>query len=181
MMMKTQLKILATIAVATTPLAAQAELKPGTRAPAFSTQAALAGKPFAFSLASALKKGPVVLYFFPKTFTSGCTIEAHEFAEKTADFAKLGATVIGMSADSIADLSRFSKEDCRDKFAVGVATPAMIKGYDVALAMAPGRSNRTSYVIVPGGRIIYSHNAMEPLGHISGTFAAVQAWKAAKR
>lgn len=180
--MKSLFKLVAAVAVAAAPAVvpatAHAGLAQGARAPVFSTQAALAGKPFAFSLAKALKKGPVVLYFFPKTFTQGCTIEAHEFAEKTPEFAALGATVIGMSADSIADLSRFSKEECRDKFAVGVATPAMIKSYDVALAVMPGRSNRTSYVIAPDGKIIFAYTAASPAGHVSGTFDAVKAWKA---
>src|SRR3978361_760732 len=103
-----------------------AALAPGAVAPDFTTQATLAGKPFSFSLAAALKKGPVVLYFYPAAFTKGCTIEAHDFAEATDDFAKLGATVIGMSADGIDKLNQFSVSECRNKFAVGSATPATI-------------------------------------------------------
>ncbi|AHE52516.1 peroxiredoxin [Sphingomonas sanxanigenens] len=158
--------------------AAQAALPQGAKAPPFSTPAAQAGKPFAFSLAKSLAKGPVVLYFFPKTFTQGCTIEAHEFAEKTPEFETFGATVIGMSADSIAELQRFSREACRDKFAVGIASRAMIKAYDVAMAVEPGRSERVSYVIAPDGRILYVHNDRDPRGHITGTLAAVKAWRA---
>jgi len=105
---------------------APAALAPGAAAPDFTTQGALAGKPFSFSLKQALKKGPVVLYFFPAAFTPGCTIEAHEFAEATPEFAKLGATVIGMSADGIDKLQRFSVEECRNKFAVATATPTVI-------------------------------------------------------
>src|SRR6202047_2460836 len=85
-----------------------AALRPGANAPDFTTQATLAGKPFQFSLADALKKGPVVLYFYPAAFTTGCTVEAHEFAEATAEFSKLGATVIGVSHDDIDTLNRFS-------------------------------------------------------------------------
>jgi peroxiredoxin len=169
-----------TAAFAMLPGAAHAALTVGARAPTFDTQAALAGKQFDFNLASALKKGPVVLYFFPKVFTSGCTREAHEFAEASDDFAKLGATVIGMSADPIGEVKKFSVMECRNKFPVGVATPAMIKNYDVALIMAnlTGRSNRTSYVIAPDGKVVYAYTALNPDGHVSGTLNAVKAWKA---
>ena len=159
--------------------AAQAAIAIGTKAPAFETQASLAGKDFGFSLAKALKKGPVVLYFFPAAFTSGCTVEAHQFAEATEDFNKMGATVIGMAADPIEKLNKFSVQDCRNKFAVGDATPAMNKGYDVALALVPGRTNRTSYVIAPDGKVIFAYTAMSPAGHVTGTMDAVKAWKAA--
>jgi len=93
-----------------------AALPVGTTAPDFSTQASLAGKPFAFHLADALKKGPVVLYFYPAAFTSGCTFEAHDFAAATDAFARLGATVIGVSGDSIDTLNRFSVTECRNRF-----------------------------------------------------------------
>src|SRR5271168_1642208 len=95
-----------------------AALQPGAQAPDFTTQATLAGKPFTFSLADALKKGPVVLYFYPAAFTSGCTVEAHDFADATDKFAALGATVIGVSHDNIATLDKFSVSDCRSKFPV---------------------------------------------------------------
>src|SRR6267154_5242227 len=91
-----------------------AALKPGAQAPAFTTPATLAGKPFTFSLADALKSGPVVLYFYPAAFTTGCTIEAHNFADATADFKALGATVIGVSYDKIDTLNRFSVSECRN-------------------------------------------------------------------
>src|SRR5262245_9546499 len=112
--MKRTMFLLALIAYAGASMAA---LKPGDSAPDFSTQASLAGKAFDFSLASALKKGPVVLYFYPAAFTPGCTVEAHEFAEATAQFKALGATVIGVSHDDIAKLNKFSVSECRNKFA----------------------------------------------------------------
>ena len=160
---------------------AQAALAPGAVAPDFTTQGALAGKPFPFSLKQALKKGPVVLYFFPAAFTPGCTVEAHEFAEATPEFNKLGATVVGVSADSLDKLQRFSVEECRNKFAVATATPAMIKAYDVALQVKPGITNRTSYVIAPNGKIVHAYTAMSPQGHVSGTMAAVKKWRAARK
>ncbi len=156
---------------------AVAALAPGAKAPDFTTQAVIAGKPFSFTLSQALKKGPVVLYFFPKAFTSGCTVEAHQFSEATADFAKAGATVIGVSADDLPTLTRFSVEECRNKFAVAVATPAMIKGYDATLPLMK-LSNRTSYVIAPNGQIAYGFSAMSASGHVANTLAAVRALKA---
>jgi peroxiredoxin Q/BCP len=162
--------------------AAHAALAIGAKAPSFTTRASLGGKDFDFNLASALKKGPVVLYFFPKVFTQGCTVEAHQFAEATDDFARMGATVIGMSADPIEEINKFSVSECRNKFAVGVASPAMIKNYDVALIMQglTGRTNRTSYVIAPDGKILFAYTAMSPAGHVTGSMDAVKAWKAKK-
>jgi peroxiredoxin Q/BCP len=162
--------------------AAHAALAIGAKAPSFITRASLGGKDFDFNLASALKKGPVVLYFFPKVFTQGCTVEAHQFAEATDDFARMGATVIGMSADPIEEINKFSVSECRNKFAVGVASPAMIKNYDVALIMQglTGRTNRTSYVIAPDGKILFAYTAMSPAGHVTGSMDAVKAWKAKK-
>lgn len=155
---------------------ALAALPIGTAAPDFATQGARAGKTFDVQLSKLLKRGPVVLYFFPAAFTPGCTVEAHEFAEASGDFAKAGATVLGVAADPIDKLAKFSVEECRSKFAVAVATPAMIQGYDVKLPTSP-RSNRTSYVIGKDGRIRYVHSEMRPDEHVSGTLAAVRALK----
>jgi thioredoxin-dependent peroxiredoxin len=97
---------------------AAAALAVGARAPDFSASAALAGKRFGFSLAAALAKGPVVVYFFPAAFTPGCSIEAHEFADAMAKFEALGAGVIGVSTDKIETLERFSVEACQNRFPV---------------------------------------------------------------
>src|SRR5208282_5555522 len=124
--------------------AAWAALKEGETAPDFTLQAAVGGKSFTFQLSEALKKGPVVLYFYPKSFTKVCTAEAHDFAENIANFAAAGAAVIGLSADPIDVQREFSSKECRDKFPVG-ADPSLsvIKAYD---AMFSGRAlaNRIS-------------------------------------
>ena len=159
------------LALATPTLAA---LPVGAPAPDFSTQGAMAGKTFQFSLAQALKKGPVVMYFFPAAFTKGCTIETNAFADASEDFKKAGATLVGVAADPIETLQRFSTEACRSKFPVAVASPKMIADYDVKLPLM-GRSNRTSFVIGKNGKIAYVHSDMKPDGHITGTLAAVQA------
>lgn len=168
------------LALALAPLPAIAALPVGTPAPDFTTQGALAGKTFNFTLSRALKRGPVVLYFFPKSFTPGCTIEAHDFAEAADAFKRAGATLIGVAGDSIDELSRFSVEECRNKFAVAVATPGMIKGYDVALPQMTARSNRTSYVIGRDGRIAYAYTALNPAGHVANTLQAVRTMRSAK-
>jgi thioredoxin-dependent peroxiredoxin len=154
---------------------ALAALPVGATAPSFTTQGALAGKPFQFSLAQALKKGPVVLYFFPAAFTPGCTIETKAFADAHDEFAKAGATVVGVAADQIDKLQKFSVEACRNKFAVAVATPQMIADYNVKLPMLAGRSDRTSFVIGRNGKIAWAFKDMKPDGHITGSLAAVRA------
>ncbi len=152
-----------------------AALPDGHAAPDFTTQASLAGKSFQFSLADALKKGPVVLYFYPAAFTPGCTVEAHDFAEATDKFKALGATVIGVSHDSIDTLNKFSVSECRNKFAVAADTDqSIMKAYDAVLAAKPEYANRTSYVIAPDGTIAYSYTALNPDQHVANTMAAVQ-------
>ncbi|EGD58936.1 alkyl hydroperoxide reductase/ Thiol specific antioxidant/ Mal allergen [Novosphingobium nitrogenifigens DSM 19370] len=164
---------LAATAALLSPLCAHAELAVGARAPDFTTEGALGGKPFSVSLKHLLEKGPVVLYFYPKAFTPGCTLEAHAFAEATADFAKAGASVIGMSNDQGETLRKFSSEECRDKFPVASASPAIIKAYDVALGTS-GLAKRTSYVIDRKGRIVLVHSDMDYRGHVELTLEAVR-------
>ncbi len=171
-------RLIATLAMLGCAAIATAALKPGDKAPDFSTQASLAGKAFDFSLAAALKKGPVVLYFYPAAFTPGCTVEAHEFAEATAEFQALGATVIGVSHDDIGKLNKFSVTECRNKFAVAADPDQHImKSYDAILAKNPQYADRTSYVISPDGKILYSYTDLKPDLHVANTMAAVKQWK----
>lgn len=163
---------------------ALADLPKGAKAPQFATQAALGGKPMAFNLRAALRKGPVVLYFYPKSFTQGCTLEARAFAEAMDQFKAAGASVVGMSADTLETQIKFSSEACRDAFPVGIATPAIIKAYDVALTRPDGATSgmtkRTSYVIGRDGRVRFVHSNMDWREHVRLTLEAVQAMKAAK-
>jgi peroxiredoxin len=168
------------LAVAAAP--AGAALKPGDQAPDFTAQASLGGNVFAFSLADALKNGPVVLYFYPAAFTEGCTIEAHDFAEATDEYRQLGATVIGVSHDPIDKLKRFSVSECRSKFAVAADEDQHImKAYDAVFAQMPQYANRTSYVIAPDGRILYEYTSLDPDRHVANTLDALRKWSAAKR
>jgi peroxiredoxin len=156
---------------------ALAALKAGDKAPDFSTSGAVGGAEFKLHLADQLKKGPVVLYFFPKAFTSGCTAEAHAFSAAIGDFKKAGAQVIGMSGDNIQTLHDFSTKECRSAFPVATATPEIQKAYDVAWAAHPGITTRTSYVINKNGKIVMVHDDLDFSQHVAKTLAAVQALK----
>ena len=162
-------------ALATSP--ASAALQVGARAPDFITTGAVGGKPFKIHLREQLRNGPVVLYFFPKAFTKGCTLESHAFSEAIGDFRKSGAQVIGMSADDLATLKRFSVEECRSAFPVATASPATIKLYDVAWAEHPGLTKRTSYVIDRRGKVVMVHDELDWSEHVRKTLAAVKALK----
>ncbi len=159
---------------------ANAALTVGAKAPDFAVKAAQAGKEFDFSLADALKKGPVVLYFFPAAFTPGCTVEAHDFAEATDKFAALGATVIGVTSGNADRVTEFSSVECRNKFAVA-ADPdqKVIKEYDAVLKQKPEYSDRTSYVIAPDHTVLLSYTDLNPDKHVELTMDAVKKWKAA--
>ena len=172
---------LALAALAAVPAPALSALPTGAAAPDFTTSGALAGKPFRLRLKEQLRHGPVVLYFFPKAFTEGCTLEAKAFSDAAAEFRRAGARVIGMSADDYATLARFSVEACRNAFPVASASPATIKAYDVVLAQKPELSSRTSYVIAPDGRILYAYSDMDWRSHVANTLKAVQEWRAGQR
>ena len=120
-------------AAALAALPASAALPAGAKAPDIVTTGAKGGEAFRLHLARELRKGPVVLYFFPKAFTQGCTLEARAFSEASDEFRKAGAQVIGMSGDDLATLKRFSVEECRSAFPVAIASPQTIAAYDVAL------------------------------------------------
>ena len=156
---------------------ALAALKEGANAPAFSIPAVKGGDTFDFKLAEALQKGPVVLYFYPAAFTSGCTVEAHEFAEAVPQFEAMGATVIGVSADGLDKLKKFSTQECQSKFPLGAdVDKAVMKSYDAKMLKVLPVSNRTSYVISPEGKILYVYSALDPDGHVQNTLAAVKTW-----
>ncbi|GAC1538667.1 MAG: peroxiredoxin [Candidatus Velthaea sp.] len=158
---------------------ASAHLKPGTQAPEFRAQAARGGDVTSFDLKAALEKGPVVVYFFPKSFTSGCTVEAHAFSEHIGDFKKLGATVLGISGDDIETQKKFSTQECRAKFAIASDPHLKIaKSYDAVIMNL--FANRTSYVIARSGKIVESLTDGEPVPHIETALKTLTGLKAAK-
>ena len=171
--------LLAVVAAAALTAPALAALSTGTKAPDFTLQATQGGNVFTFNLDAALKKGPVVLYFYPAAFTSGCTIEAHEFADAIDQYKALGATVIGVSHDPLDKLQKFSVSECRSKFAVAADTNEdVIKSYDAVFPQHPQYANRTSYVIAPDGTILYEYTSLDPELHVQNTLNALKAWKA---
>lgn len=155
---------------------ASAALKIGDKAPDFTAPATLGGKDFTFHLAEALKKGPVVVYFYPAAFTSGCTIEAHDFAEAMAQYQALGASVIGVSHDDMATLGKFSVSECQSKFPVASdSSRAIMKSYDAAMGFLTPYADRVSYVVAPDGKIAFAYSALDPDEHVSRTLKAVAA------
>jgi len=162
----------ALLVLAATP--AFAALKVGEKAPDFTAPATLGGKEFTFHLAEALKKGPVVVYFYPAAFTKGCTVEAHDFAAAMPQYQALGASVIGVSHDDIATLNKFSVSECQSKFPVAADQDRHImKSYDAALGFLTAYASRTSYVVSQDGRIAFAYSDLDPEGHVSKSLKAV--------
>lgn len=177
-------------AVVALPTTAAAALKEGDAAPAFKAQASQAGKAFAYSLKDALKKGPVVVYFYPSAFTGGCNIQAHSFAVNHDKFSAAGATVVGVSLDSIARLNEFSADPnyCAGKFPVAADVDGDIaKSYALAIReIAAGKKDtrgveidhaaaeRTTFVITQDGRIAATVGGLTPEANVEKALAAVQ-------
>jgi len=171
-----------------------ATLKTGDKAPDFSARASLAGKEFTFSLQDALKKGPVVVYFYPSAYTKGCDLEAHTFAQMKDKFDAAGATIIGVSADSIARLDQFSAdpEYCAGKFPVASdANREIATSYNLnSTAVKPGQTDvrgtaidhdfieRVTYVIGKDHKIIATLSSkddnLSPDAHVEKSLAIVQ-------
>jgi peroxiredoxin len=167
-----------------------AALEAGTAAPAFTAQASLAGKEFTFALADALKKGPVVVYFYPSAFTGGCNIQAHTFAENMDKFHAAGATVIGVSLDKIATLNEFSSDPqyCAGKLPVASDADGKIAhSYDLKVMDArPGLKNtrgadidhgfaeRTTFIVTPDGKIAATVGGVSPMENVQKTLQIVQ-------
>jgi thioredoxin-dependent peroxiredoxin len=179
-------RVLALAAAATFALTAPAwaALAPGTKAPDIHATAYENGQPSHFMLSEALKKGPVVLYFFPGAFTPGCNVEAQQFAANIDKFKAAGATVVGVTSyfgnaarksEAQGGLEQavkdFSTEHCNGKFPVAAVTPDVVKAYDVVLRDTV--SNRTSFVIDKDGKIVMAFTEMAPEGHITKSLEAL--------
>jgi len=171
-------------------LPAMAALKAGDSAPEFTAPASLAGKTFTFSLQKALSKGPVVVYFYPSAYTGGCDLEAHTFAQDSGQFATAGATIIGVSLDSIKRLNDFSADPkyCAGKFPTASDAGGTIsKSYDIEVHQGPpglkdvrgveighGFADRTTFVIARDGRIVSVISKVSPAEHVAKALAVVQ-------
>lgn len=171
-------------------LPAMAALNAGDSAPQFKAQASLAGKTFTFSLKKALRKGPVVVYFYPSAYTGGCDIEAHTFAQDSAKFKTAGATIIGVSLDSIKRLNDFSADPkyCAGKFPTASdAGGAISKSYNIEVHQGPpglkdvrgveighGFADRTTFVIGRDGKIVSVISQVTPAEHVAKALQVVQ-------
>jgi peroxiredoxin len=171
-------------------LPAVAALKPGDRAPEFTTQASLAGKDFSYSLKDALAKGPVVVYFYPSAFTGGCNVQAHTFAVNKDKFTAAGATIIGVSLDSIQRLNDFSADPhyCAGKFPTASDADGKIaKSYELSVQEGPpglkdtrgvaighAFAERTTFIVTPDGKITDTIGGMAPDKNVEQALEAVQ-------
>ncbi len=156
---------------------ALAALKAGDKAPDFKLQTATNGKVSAFSLKDHLKKGPVVVYFYPKAFTGTCSLEARTFADNMAKFKALNVTVLGVSTDTIQKVTEFSTADCQGKFPVAADTDAKVaKAYDTKMA-AVNMAARVSYLITPDHKVAAVHEAGDGVSHPMKMLEAAQKLK----
>ncbi len=171
-------------------LSVNAALKEGANAPDFKVQASQAGKTFAYSLQDALKKGPVVVYFYPSAFTNGCNLQAHSFAVNYDKFAAARASIVGVSLDNIARLNEFSAdpEFCAGKFPVAADEGGTIsKAYELTVReAAPGKkdtrgndinhgfSERTTFIVTPDGKIAASIGGLKAKENVDKALEVVQ-------
>jgi thioredoxin-dependent peroxiredoxin len=192
MRLRTLVCTLALMATAT----AFAALKAGDPAPAFNATASFAGKPFTYSLKASLTKGPVVVYFYPSAYTEGCNIQAHEFSTQADKFAAAGASVIGVSLDSIDRLNAFSADPdyCAGKLAVasdGDGRIARAFGLQVSGAQAGvtdtrgkeidhGFTERTTFVVKRDGTVFATVGGVSPEANVAQALQLVQKLSAAR-
>jgi peroxiredoxin len=165
-------------AVAAISAPALAELEPGETAPDFTVEGFQGGEPVSFHLAEALETGPVVVFFFPAAFTSGCEAQAASFAEAIGEFEAEGARVIGITAGNTDRLAEFSTQHCASAFPVFAVSDGMMSDYEVGMLMRPGWTSRTSYVIDQNSTIAMTWSEMNPYEHVDRTIAAVRALNA---
>lgn len=170
-------------------LPAFAALQAGDTAPDFAAKASLAGKAFDFKLKDSLKKGATVVYFYPSAFTGGCNVQAHTFAENIDKFAAAGASVVGVSLDSIARLNEFSADPqyCAGKLPVASDADGKIaKAYDLDVKTVSGVKDtrgadidhgfaeRTTFIVTPDGKIAATIGGLSPKENVEQALAAVQ-------
>ncbi len=188
--------LLGCVAMSVFTFPALAALQAGDTAPDFSAPASLAGNTFSYSLKAALHKGPVVVYFYPSSFTGGCNLQAHTFAVNSDKFAAAGATIIGVSLDSIERLNDFSKDPnyCAGKFPTASDPDGKIaRSYNLNIREATagakdtrgveighGFAERTTFIVTPDGKIAKSIGGVKPDENVDQALAAVQALPAGK-
>jgi thioredoxin-dependent peroxiredoxin len=189
--------LLGVVASSVIALPAWAALKEGDKAPEFKAQASLAGKAFSYSLKDALKKGPVVVYFYPSAYTGGCNIQAHTFAVNSDKFSAAGATIIGVSLDSIDRLNDFSADPdyCAGKFPTAADADGKIaKSFELKVSdgrpgmkdtrgveINHGFAERTTFIVTKDGKIAATIGGMAPADNVNKALEAVEGLKSGKK
>lgn len=188
--------VLAGLIAAAFSAPASAALKEGDVAPDFKLQASLAGKAFTYTLKDALKKGPVVVYFYPSAYTGGCNIQAHTFAVNNERFAAAGASIVGVSLDSITRLNDYSAdpEYCAGKIAVASdADGKVAKAFDLSVQDTPSgrkdtrgqdidhaRVERTTFIVTPDGKVVATVGGLPPAANVEKALDVIQGLSNAK-
>jgi thioredoxin-dependent peroxiredoxin len=185
--------LIASLVAAALALPVYAALETGAAAPDFTAKASLAGKEFTYSLKASLAKGPTVVYFYPSAYTKGCNVQAHTFAENMAKFEAAGASVVGVSLDSIERLNDFSAdpEYCAGKLAVvSDADGAIAKSYALkvgdsregmkdsrGVAIDHGFAERTTFIVGKDGKIAKTVGGISPEENVMQSLAAIESMK----
>ena len=120
-------------------------------------------------------KRSVVLFFYPKDFTMGCTVETKTFSERYDEFKELGAEIIGVSSDTVESHGSFASE-CNAPFLLLSDQGARVRslyGVDSSLGLMPGR---VTYVIDRDGivRHVYS-SQLNPRKHVKEAMETLKA------
>ena len=174
--------VAAVLATLTLALPARAALDIGERAPDFATAAARAGQVFDYSLAEALRHGPVVLYFFPAAYRKAARWRRTRSPRPFAQFEALGATVVGVSGDDIDTLAKFSVQACQGRFPVAAdAAQSVMRSYDAVLKTRPSTPTASPTSSHPDGAIVFHYMSLNPTQHVEKMLAALRDWRATHR
>jgi peroxiredoxin len=158
---------------------AHAELKVGEKAPLFTADAARAGAQLSFSMADALRRGPVILYFYPQGPKDTCYVENYEFSFVAGRLERAGITVVGLSSDRLAAVAETSQLECSDKMTLASDPGAkVIAAYDAQDPQRPGFAVSVGYVIAPDGRVVYArtNDAKDAVEHVADMVQAAETW-----
>ncbi|HEY5666544.1 MAG TPA: peroxiredoxin [Gammaproteobacteria bacterium] len=167
-----------------------AALEVGDDAPMFEARASFDGEEFDFSLSAAIADGPVVVYFYPSAYTQGCNIQAHEFSINMDAFEQAGASVVGVSLDSIERLNDFSAdpEYCAGNLAVASDPDGSIaRSYDLdvregragmtdtrGVEIDHGFTSRTTFIVTADGKIAETIDGVSPFDNVQQSLEAVE-------
>lgn len=172
-MHKLKLSALATVLASMTLLGAEGTPKAGDKAPDF-TGKDQQGK--AWKLSDHLRKGPVLLYFYPKDNTPGCTRQACGLRDQMAELQKAGVTVVGVSFDSADSHQKFIAEHQLNFTLLADPEGTIAETFGVRI---PGQkmARRVSFFIGPDGIIRRVTDTPKAETHVEEMTAAARAWK----